>query len=48
MAHMDHPLGPPLPEMNSPPNPLAGTDVVIATQMHLLQQMANTMAEMQA
>jgi hypothetical protein len=39
----------PQPEMNPPPNPPpAGTDVVIVTQMQLLQHMANTMAEMQA
>jgi hypothetical protein len=37
------------PEMNPPLNPPpARTDVVVATQMKLLQQMANTMAEMQA
>jgi hypothetical protein len=36
-------------EMNPPPNPPpAGTDPVAATQMQLLQQMANTMTEMQA
>ena len=37
------------PEMNPPPNPpLAGTDPVAAAQMQLLQQMENTMTEMQA
>jgi hypothetical protein len=35
--------------MNPPPNPPpAGTDPVAAAQMQLLQQMANTMTEMQA
>jgi hypothetical protein len=39
----------PQPEMNPPPNPPpAGTDPVAAAQMQLLQQMANTMIEMQA
>ena len=33
------------PEMNPPP---AGTDPIAAAQMQLLQQMANTMKEMQA
>jgi hypothetical protein len=37
------------PEMNPPLNPPPdGTDVVVATPMQLLQQIANTMAEMQA
>jgi hypothetical protein len=35
-------------EMNPPPNtPSAGTDPVAAAQMQLLQQMANTMTDMQ-
>jgi hypothetical protein len=39
----------PQPEMNPPPNPpLAGTDPVAAAEMQLLQQMYNTMMEMQA
>jgi hypothetical protein len=39
----------PQPEMNPPPNPPpTGTDPVAATQMQLLQQLANTMMEMQA
>ena len=39
----------PQPEMNPPPNPPpARTDPVAAAQMQLLQQMANTMTEMQA
>jgi hypothetical protein len=39
----------PQPEMNSPLNPPpARTDAVAAAQMQLLQQMANTMTEMQA
>jgi hypothetical protein len=38
----------PQPEMNTPPNaPPAGTDPIAAAQMQLLQQMANTMKEMQ-
>jgi hypothetical protein len=38
----------PQPKMNPPPNPpLARIDVVAATRMQLLQQMANTMTEMQ-
>jgi hypothetical protein len=37
----------PQPEMNPPPNPPpTGTDTVVAAQMQLLQQMANTIAEM--
>jgi hypothetical protein len=37
------------PEMDPPPNPpLARADLVAAPQMHLLQQMANTMTDMQA
>jgi hypothetical protein len=36
-------------EMNPPPKPPpARTDLITATQMQLLQQMANTMMEMQA
>jgi uncharacterized lipoprotein YmbA len=36
-------------EMNPPLNPPpAGTDAMVAAQMQLLQQMANTLAEMQA
>jgi hypothetical protein len=36
-------------EMRSPPNPPpAGIDPVVASQMQMLQQMANTMNEMQA
>jgi hypothetical protein len=39
----------PDPKMNPPLNPPpAGTDVVVAAQMQLLQQMANTLAKMQA
>jgi hypothetical protein len=39
----------PQPEMSSPQNPPpAGTDLVVAAQMQMLQQMANTMIEMQA
>jgi hypothetical protein len=39
----------PTPKMNPPLNPPpAGTDVVVAAQMQLLQQMSNTMAEIQA
>jgi hypothetical protein len=39
----------PQPEMNPPSNPpLTGTNPIAATQMQLLQQMANTMKEMQA
>jgi hypothetical protein len=39
----------PAPEMNPPPNPpSARTDAVVTAQMQLLQQMSNTMAEMQA
>jgi hypothetical protein len=39
----------PQPEMSSPPNPPpAGTDSVVAAQMQMLQQMANTMNEIQA
>jgi hypothetical protein len=37
----------PEPEMNPPPNP-PPVDDVTNTQMRLLQQMANTMTEMQA
>jgi hypothetical protein len=36
------------PEMNPPNPPPAGTDPVVAAQMQMLQQMANTMNEMQA
>jgi hypothetical protein len=36
-------------EMSSPQNPPpAGTDLVVAAQMQMLHQMANTMTEMQA
>jgi hypothetical protein len=39
----------PEPEMNPPLNPSPdGTDDVVAAQIRLLQQMANTMIEMQA
>jgi hypothetical protein len=39
----------PQPKKNPLPNPPpAGTDPVAAAQMHLLQQVANTMMEMQA
>jgi hypothetical protein len=38
----------PWPEMNPPNPPLAGIDPVGAAQMQQLQQMANTMMEMQA
>jgi hypothetical protein len=36
------------PEMNPPNPPPARTDPVVATQMQMLQQMANSMNEMQA
>jgi hypothetical protein len=35
-------------EMNPQNPPPAGTDPVVATQMQMLQQMANTMMDMQA
>jgi hypothetical protein len=35
-------------EMNPPNPPLAGTEPVVAAQMQMLQQMANTMMDMQA
>jgi hypothetical protein len=35
-------------EMNPPNPPPAGTDPVVAAQMQMMQQMANTMADMQA
>jgi hypothetical protein len=38
----------PQPEMNPPNPPPVGTDLVVAAQMQMLQQMANTMNEMQA
>jgi hypothetical protein len=39
----------PQPEMNPPLNPpLARTDLIAAAQIQLLQEMANTMTEMQA
>jgi hypothetical protein len=39
----------PQPEMNPPPNPPpAGADPTAVAQMQLLQQMVNTMTEMQA
>jgi hypothetical protein len=39
----------PQPEMNPPPNPPpVRIDPVVVAQMQLLQQMANTMTEMQA
>jgi hypothetical protein len=38
----------PQPEMNPPNPPLAGIDPVVVVQMQMLQQMANTMTEMQA
>ena len=38
----------PEPEMNPPNPPPAGTDPVVAAQMLMLQQMTNTMTEMQA
>jgi hypothetical protein len=39
----------PEPKMNPPLNPPpVGTDDMVAAQMRLLQQMANTMTEMQA
>jgi hypothetical protein len=34
-------------EMNPPNPPSAGTDPMVAAQMQMLQQMANTMMEMQ-
>jgi hypothetical protein len=37
----------PQPEMNPLNPPPAGTDPVVAAQMQMLQQMANTMNEMQ-
>jgi hypothetical protein len=37
----------PQPEMNPPSNPPpTGTDPIAAAQLHLVQQMANTMMEM--
>jgi hypothetical protein len=42
-------FGNPEPEMNPPPNPPpAGTDAVDAAQMQILQQMSNTMKEIQS
>jgi hypothetical protein len=38
----------PQPEINPPNPPTAGTDPVVAAQMQMLQQMTNTMNEMQA
>jgi hypothetical protein len=38
----------PQPEMNPPNPPPAGTDPVVVAQMKMLQQMANSMNEMQA
>jgi hypothetical protein len=38
----------PRPEMNPPNPPPTGTNLVAVAQMQLLQQMANTMIEMQA
>jgi hypothetical protein len=38
----------PQQEMNPPNPPPAGTDPVVAAQMQMLQQMANTMNEKQA
>jgi hypothetical protein len=38
----------PQPEMNPLNPPPAGTDPVVAAQMQMLQQMTNTMTEMQA
>jgi hypothetical protein len=39
----------PEPEINPPPNPPpAGTDAVIATRMQLLQQISNTIVDMEA
>jgi hypothetical protein len=35
-------------KMNPPNPPPTGTDLVVAAQMQMLQQMANTMTEMQA
>jgi hypothetical protein len=35
-------------EMNPPNPPSTGTDPVVAAQMKMLQQMANTMTDMQA
>jgi hypothetical protein len=35
-------------EMNPPNPPLAGTSPVVAAQMQMLQQMTNTMTDMQA
>jgi hypothetical protein len=35
-------------EMNPPNPPPAGTDPVVAAQMQMLQQMVNTMTDMQA
>jgi hypothetical protein len=37
----------PQPEMNPPNPPPAGTDPVVVAKMQMLQQMANTMNEMQ-
>jgi hypothetical protein len=38
----------PRPEMNPPNPPSAGTDQIATAQMQLLQQMSNTMMEIQA
>jgi hypothetical protein len=35
-------------EMNPPNPPPSGTDLVVAAQMQMLQQMANTMTDIQA
>jgi hypothetical protein len=35
-------------EMNPPNPPLVGTDLVVAAQMQMMQQMADTMVDMHA
>jgi hypothetical protein len=46
--HSKRVVGQPQPEMNPPNPPPTGTDLVVAAQMQMLQQMANMMNEMQA
>jgi hypothetical protein len=36
------------PEMDNPPPPPVGVDPTVATQMRIMQQMADTMADMHA
>jgi hypothetical protein len=46
--HIKRMVNQPRPEINPPNPPPAGTDLVVAAQMQMLQRMANTMNEMQA